>query len=251
MEFLILWEHRDLFTKLGKLIDWHASVEYFAVLLWVLDGVPLLGGPLLSLVGDGLALFVSLFERSPGPGVDFVESSFFDTFFQELLSIELSDWLHALDDGVHERLGEHWLVELVVPKLAESDEVDNHIILEFLSVLGCNPEDAHDVLHALAVDVEDGGIDCFSDVGAVVSGSLPIWGCGETHLVVDHYVHSASNPVIVQLCHLQALKYDTLSSHRCISVHNDRHNLRACLRIAATVVLLSSCSAANNRVDSL
>ena len=251
MEFLVFWEHRDLLTEFGELSDWHTGVKHFAVLFWVLDGLPLLCGPLFSLIRDSLALFVSVLEMSPGLVVDLFECSFVDTFCKELSSIEISDWLHALDDRVHERLGEHGLVKLVMPKFAVSNKVDDHIIPEFLSILSSNPEDAHDVLHALSVDVEDRGIDRFSDVRAVVSRSLPIRGRGETYLVVDYDMNSASNPIISKLCHLQALKYDALPSHSCISVHNDRHDLCACLRVASTIVLFGSCSATNDGVNSL
>ena len=66
VELFVLWKHRDLFAELCELSHWDAGVENVSVLLWVFDSIPLLGGPLLGLVSDGLALLVCLFESCPG-----------------------------------------------------------------------------------------------------------------------------------------------------------------------------------------
>ena len=135
-------------------------------------------------------------------------------------------------------------------ELAESDQVDDHIILEFLPVLGGDPEDTHDVLHALSVDVEDRGVDRLSDVRAVVTGSLPVWGGGEAHLVVDDHMHGAPHSVVGELGHLEALEDDALARHGGVTVHDDWHDLAARCLVASAVVLLGPGSAANDRVDS-
>jgi len=62
----------------------------------------------------------------------------------------------ALDRGVHLRLREHWLVDLVVSVLAVADDVHHHVALEGLAPLGRQPADARHSLHVVAVHVKDG-----------------------------------------------------------------------------------------------
>ena len=60
-----------------------------------------------------------------------------------------------LDNGVHDRLGEHWFINLIVTKLPVPNQVDNHIpkvqsIQDVHAVGGC-PHLCQVALHSAAI----------------------------------------------------------------------------------------------------
>ena len=57
--------------------------------------------------------------------------------------------------GVHERLREHGVVDLVVAVLAVAHDVDDHVLLELLTILGSEATHARHGLDVVAVDMED------------------------------------------------------------------------------------------------
>jgi hypothetical protein len=130
-----------------------------------------------------------------------------------------------LNHLVHEGLSESGLVEFIVAVLTVADQVDDDITLELLSEFRSEFESALDVFHAVGVDVEDGSVDRFSDVGRVDAGSALAGVSCESDLVVYHHVNGATDAVVVQRLHLQLLVNNALACHRGITVNDNRHDL--------------------------
>jgi len=87
-------------------------------------------------------------------------------------------------DLVHLGLGEGGLVDLVVPETSVAHDVDNHIGVEALALLGRELHDVHHRLHIVTVHVEDGQLSALAtsvqytedrlDLGSVVNATCKI-----------------------------------------------------------------------------
>ena len=96
-----------------------------------------------------------------------------------------------LDDGVHDRLREHGLVNLIVAILPVADKVNDDILVPGGPPLGREVGDQHHRLGIVGVDVEDGSVDDSADIGAVGRGAGVARIRGEPDLVVGHNVDCA------------------------------------------------------------
>jgi hypothetical protein len=108
-------------------------------------------------------------------------------------------------------------------ELPVSDEVDDHVILELLAVLGRDAEDLRHVLHRVRVHVEDRRLDRLCQVRAVDPTARLARGRRETNLIVNDHVDRTAYLIIRQVCHLHTLVYYTLTCECCITV-NDKWN---------------------------
>ena len=91
-----------------------------------------------------------------------------------------------LDDRVHDRLGEHGLIYLVVSVLAVAHQVDDHVLMPGGAPLGGNVSHQHHGLRVVRVHVEDRGVDHPTHVGAVGGGAGVAGVSGETDLIVGN-----------------------------------------------------------------
>ena len=98
-----------------------------------------------------------------------------------------------LDDGVHDGLGEHRLVDLVVSVLSVADQIDNDVLVPGCPPLGGDVGDQHHRLGIVGVDVEDGGVDDAAHVGTVGGGAGVAGVCRETDLVVRNDMNGSLN----------------------------------------------------------
>ena len=167
------------------------------------------------------------------------------------MTIEVANRDHVLDDRVHQRLRVGRLIKLVVTHLTVTNEVNDDITAELLTILGSDTEGVSNIVHGVGIDVEDGSADSSGNLGAVSAGTGTIRGRCETDLVVDDNVDGATDRVVVEPLHLEALINDTLTSDGSITMHNNRHHGFAVLRFATEEVLLSTATALDARVDSL
>ena len=93
-----------------------------------------------------------------------------------------------LNDGVHDGLGEHGLVNLVVSVLAVAHQVDNHVLMPGGAPLGGNVGHQHHGLRVVRVYVENWGVHHPAHVGAV-GGRAGVAGVGgEADLIVGNNV---------------------------------------------------------------
>ena len=73
----------------------------------------------------------------------------------------------AFDLFVHDRLGEHWFVTLIVAVAAVAEHVDHDVFAEFLAIFGCDLRGIDNRFRVIAVHVEDRCLNHQSDVGRV------------------------------------------------------------------------------------
>lgn len=152
-------------------------------LLGGLEVVPRRSEPLLLMGHVVLGLLERLLEHSPDPLLVLLNVLLGKSLLLEkLVDIDVKRVGLVGNLLVHERLSERGLIGLVVTELSVADKIDDDIGLEGSSPVSSQVEDEVDGLHIVSVDVEDGGIDGFSQIGGVGvdrenRGSVvkPIW----------------------------------------------------------------------------
>jgi hypothetical protein len=151
------WQDGNFLPKVLQSVDGDAREFVFLDIVF-LDGLPLFGHPVLSLVLEGLALDVGLFEMTIDHRFHLSETILVhDTAGEQLLLILTGHRGHLCDLFVHEWLRETWLIELVMAHLSIADNVNNNVVLELLSVLSSGSEHEIDIVQAVCVDMEDWG----------------------------------------------------------------------------------------------
>ena len=241
----------DLVSNFTKSCKINSSVLQLSILLGVLDFLPLGVNPVLSIKLKILTLLISLVKSGLSLLINIRESLLGDSFVDELLSIHVSHWVHVLDDGVHEWLGVGWLIKFVVTHLTVADEVDDNITAKLLSVLSSDAECVGNIVHLVSVNVENRGADCSCNFRTVSARSCAVGSRRETNLVVNDDVNGATDSVVLQLLHLEALVDDTLSGDGGITVDHDGDDLLAVLLLTTKEVLLGTSASSHTRVHSL
>ena len=153
----------------------------------------------------------------------------------QLVAVHLAGAGVLTDLLVHQRLGHRGRVLLVVTELAETHDVDHHVLVELLTVVQRELGAQHHGFRIIAVDVQHRGFDHLDDVGAIQrrAGVARVGG-GETDLVVDDDVDRAAGVVTAGLGQCQRFHHDALAGEGRVTVHLNGQHLRA-LGIAATI----------------
>jgi hypothetical protein len=128
-------------------------------------------------------------------GVSFGNNS----FLLELLRQQRANGRVCSDLFVHARLGEGWLVALVVSPAAVADQVDQEILAEHLAVgVGhARHRDAGDDI--VGVDMDDRDLEAFGQVAGIQRRARIAWIGGEADLVVGDDMDGAAGAVAGQL----------------------------------------------------
>ena len=79
------------------------------------------------------------------------------TLLDQLILIDPGNRSHLLYLFVHEWLSELGLIQLVVAHFSVTNQVDDNIMVKFLSVLSSSLKNMVHILHGVGVDVEDWG----------------------------------------------------------------------------------------------
>jgi hypothetical protein len=193
VELAVAGQVADALTNLRKALELDTRVLKLAVELRVFDLLPLFGRPLLFIKCIVFALRVRILIFLIGLLFDGDKLSLGDALIDELLSVHVPYRLLILDDVVHQRLSERWLVQLVVTHLTVTNKVDEHIRVKFLPVLSRDLEHAGNILKAVGVYVEDWSANRLSQVRAVVARTSLVGNRREADLVVDDQVNGAAN----------------------------------------------------------
>ena len=125
-----------------------------------------------------------------------------DSFIQQLLLIYLPHIRMLSYQLIHQWLREHRLIQLIMSQPPVPDDVNDDFMVEFLAELGCYLAGDDDVVDAVCVDVEDGGVDAFAEVGGVLAGAGVDGAGGEADLVVGDDVDCAAGAVTIECTHL-------------------------------------------------
>ena len=134
-----------------------------------------------GLLADGLVLL--------DDGVDLLPGA--DPFVDELLRVDVENVPVLLDDAVHDGLGEHGFVDLIVTVFTVANDVDHHIFVESGTILCGDSTDMDNSLGIISINVENGGVDNAANISAVRGGSGVSWIGGEANLIIGHDVHGA------------------------------------------------------------
>mmetsp|Transcript_83038 Transcript_83038/g.243474 ORF Transcript_83038/g.243474 Transcript_83038/m.243474 type:complete len:264 (+) Transcript_83038:1193-1984(+) len=156
-----------------------------------------LGGHPLSVLCRGLVSLgsgVILLELIPDLFPDLIQRRCLrQAFADEAVSEDVNASPVLTDRLVQQRLGEVWVVALVVSKAPVADDVKDHILAPLLPPLSSYLERANHCNRVIPVDVEDWHSECFAQIGAVLRGAGIAWVCREADLVVHDNVNGAAN----------------------------------------------------------
>ena len=205
---------------------------------------PVLVADLSLLLGLDVSLFANLLVLVVDVG-DLVFGD--DALLDQLRAVLVHAVLDLLDFAVHERLGEHGLVDFVVSVAAVRHQIDDHVLVEGGAPLGGHVADVHDGFGIIGVDVEDGSVDDAGHVRAVRRRARVTRIGRETDLVVGNDVDGAAGRVIGQVRQGERLVDDALAGEGGVAVQQDRHDLLAF--VVAAVELLGSRFALDDGVD--
>ena len=167
----------------------------------------------------------------------------------ERFGVVLSHGPLGIDDRVHEWLGERGIIGLVVPALAEADEIDDDILGEGLTELEGEPGHPHNGLGILAIHVENRCLHRPGYIRRVHRGSAVLRARRESDLVVHDDVQRAAGAVALDLRHLQGLSDHALPGERSIAVHEHGKDVKDA--ISRQLVLLRAHDPLEYRVDRL
>mmetsp|Transcript_24212 Transcript_24212/g.37290 ORF Transcript_24212/g.37290 Transcript_24212/m.37290 type:complete len:345 (+) Transcript_24212:1000-2034(+) len=253
VEFLVLRQLGNLMTSVLKAFNSEAG-DLSSRLVDFLDTLPLVGDPVFSIESVVLGVVVGRL-KSVLDALSHLSAFFggYNALVDELLLVDSSHRGHLGNLLVHLGLGEAGLIELVVTEFTVTNEIDDDIMIEFLSVLGSQLEHEAHVIHAVGVNVEDGSVDSLGEVRGIDTGAGHLGASSESDLVVHDDVDGASNLVVLQILHLDALVAHALAGEGSISVDQHRDNsvtILSLLNQALKMVLCSS-SSHNNGVDAL
>ena len=166
----------------------------------------------------------------------------------QALGVKLQGGFLLLDRLVHQGLGEHRLVALVVAEAAIAEDVDHHVALEFLAELGGDLGGVDHRFGVVAVDVEDRAIDDLGDIGRVGRRARVVRRRGEADLVVDDDVDGAAGLVALEAGEAEALGDHALPGEGGVAMHQHRDHRGA---VVAVLLLLGPHLAQHHRVHRL
>ena len=167
MELLVGWQVADALTDFFEALQFDTSVLKFAVQLRILNLLPSLRRPLLFIESIIFALLIRVLIFLVGLCFNGAKLSFSNALLNELLPVHVSDRLLVLDYVIHQRLSERWLIKLVMAHLAVTDQVNDHVSVELLSILSSDFKNTCYVLQCISVNVEDWSLNRLGQVRAV------------------------------------------------------------------------------------
>ena len=94
-----------------------------------------------------------------------------NALIDQLLRVNVQDIGMFLDNAVHNRLGEHGLIDLIMPMFPVPNQINYDILVERSPVLGGDAAHVNDSFGIISVDMENGGVDHATHVSAVRRGS--------------------------------------------------------------------------------
>ena len=152
------------------------------------------------------------------------------------VGVDLKSGLLFLDLLVHDRVGEHGLIALVMTEPAVAEDVQHHVLVEFLAELGGDAGGVDHGLGVVAIDVEDRRLDHQRDIGGVGAGAAEMRRGGKADLVVDDDMHGAAGAVAAQTGQAEALGHHALPRKGRVAMQQDAQN-RGPVRVVLLILL--------------
>ena len=114
-------------------------------------------------------------------------------YMKTLLKKDVKILQHHLNNGVHDWLGKHWLIYLIMSKLSVSNQVNHNISVPGSSPFSSNFSNQHHSFWIISIHMENRSIDHTPYICTVRARPGVSWVCGEPYLVVSNNVDSAPN----------------------------------------------------------
>ena len=143
----------------------------------------------------------------------------------QTVGVELQRRLVSLDLFIHEGVGEHRFIPLVVAETAVAEDVDHHVLVELLPELGRHLGGVNHGLGIVAVHMEDRRFHHQRDIRRIGRGARERGCGGETDLVVHDDVDRAAGAVATDTRQLEALGHDALPGKGRVPVQKHRDHL--------------------------
>ena len=105
---------------------------------------------------------------------------------------------------------------------AVAHHVDHDIFVEGLPVVEGQFCHTRARFGIVAVHVKDRRLDHAGDIGRIHRRACRIWRGGETHLIVNDDVHTATDAITLDLREVQRLGHHTLAGERRVAMDQDR-----------------------------
>ena len=151
-----------------------------------------------------------------------------DAFALELLGVQPVDPGLLADLCVHQRLGDHGLVGLVVAVAPVAHEVDHHVATELHPIVEGQGGDERHRFRIVPVDVEYRGLHELCHVGAEAARArVEGIAVGEADEVVDDDVDGAAGRVAPRLRQVEGLRHHPLAGEGRVAVDEHRQDLVA------------------------
>mmetsp|Transcript_39817 Transcript_39817/g.62933 ORF Transcript_39817/g.62933 Transcript_39817/m.62933 type:complete len:479 (-) Transcript_39817:382-1818(-) len=170
-------------------------------------------------------------------------------FVQQKLFVFLQNRLVFSNQLVHKRLSHLTRVNFIVTMTTVTNQIDDEVLLEYLSELSSHLKDMYNSFDIISIDVDNRGIHVLCHISGVRGRASISRVSGETNLVVDNNVDTSSSCVFRQIIQVKRLINNTLSSKSSITVHQQGANMLSC--VITTGILPGTSTSTNNRVDGL
>ncbi|MNZ68409.1 hypothetical protein D3C78_866740 [compost metagenome] len=144
-------------------------------------------------------------------------------FFRfQFVSVNLTRRRMLFDFLIHQRLGCTRLVRFVMAMTAIAEQVDEHIAFERIAEVQRQTGYESDRFRIIRINVEDGCLHHFTDIGTVRARTRIQWVRGrKAHLVVDNDANRTAHFVTTRFRHVQGFLNHALASYRSITVNGD------------------------------
>jgi hypothetical protein len=83
-----------------------------------------------------------------------------------------------------------------VTKLPVANQIDNNILQELLTELGCELKGSLHILHTVSIHMEDWRVDGLCDISGVDTRPTFVWSSSEPNLVIDYHVNCTANVIV-------------------------------------------------------
>ncbi len=113
----------------------------------------------------------------------------------QTFGIKLQCRLVTLDVFVHQGICEHRFIPFVMAKAAVAEDVQNHVLVEFLPKLGRDFGRMNNRFWVVTIDVENRRFNHQRDIRRIGRGAAEMRGRGKSDLVINHDMHGAAGLV--------------------------------------------------------
>ena len=145
--------------------------------------------------------------------------------FNEARGVDRANRRMCFDIGVHQRLGEAWLITFIMAKAAVAPHVDHDIAVECLTIFdGELTRESHS-FRIIAVDMENWRLNTLRHIGRVGRAPRELRAGGKAHLVVDDEVDATARIIAANARKSEAFPNDPLARKSGVAVEQDWQHL--------------------------